>query len=138
MSIVVTIEGFDKVYQILNAPKLIDEVDRALVRAAGYTRDIVKQMPPVNAERTGYGAKGIPVAPKYGGTLRGSISSRKVGLLAAEVFIGPAAQNYGMYVHDGTKKMPARPFGKWALEDFHAQAVIETVVKGTIERFMSV
>jgi hypothetical protein len=114
-------------------PKGLDEVQRnlkrfpqlsgthyanAVERGAQALRDTTKTMPPVSVARTGYDAKGIPVAPKYGGSLRQSIRTRKIALLAAGVLPGV---NYGLFVHEGTRRMQARPYFKFALEDFGAQ-----------------
>lgn len=83
---------------------------RAVQEAAASYRDHTKRMAPVSASRTGYGAKGVPVDT---GRLRQSIQSRNLALLAAGV--GPRV-NYGEFVHEGTRRMPARPFLQWSLE----------------------
>ena len=44
------------------------------------------------------------------------------GLMAAEVYTGVS---YGGYVHQGTARMPARPFFTWQLEDFGGMAMYD-------------
>jgi HK97 gp10 family phage protein len=103
----------------------------AVKRSSEVLRDFTKKLPPVSAARTGYAAKGIPVAPKHGGTLRQSIQNRKLALLAAGVFPGA---NYGVHVHEGTSKMPARPFLDWALE-LGAEEMIDKIFEEAVSKF---
>jgi len=112
MSMQIVIEGLDKIESMVDPQRLGIGLDQALQRSAQVWRDDTKKMPPVSASRTGYGAKGIPVAPKHGGTLRQMIQSRRVSSIAAEVFGGA---QYTPFVHEGTSKMPARPFFEWSL-----------------------
>ena len=86
----------------------------AVQKGSQVLRDTAKTLSPVSAKTTGYGAKGIPVAPKHGGFMRQNIGNRKLSLLAAGVHTGRA--DYGAYVHQVTRKMPARPFFEWAAE----------------------
>lgn len=83
-------------------------------KSAELLRDDTKRLPPVSAATSGYEAKGIPVAPKHGGFMRQNIEKAALAQLAAGVGTGRAS--YGPYVHDGTRKMPARPFFEFALE----------------------
>lgn len=82
----------------------------AVGRAGATLRDETKKLPPVSATRTGYQARGIPVDT---GRMRQSLSSKKLSLLAAGVMTNT---NYGGYVHEGTIRMPSRPFFEWSLE----------------------
>lgn len=134
MSVSVTIEGLDKFLTVLDPARFTKEMDKAVDRASQVLRDDTKKMPPVSAARTGYEQKGIPVAPKYGGTLRQSIQKRKLGLMAAEVYVGA---HYGDFVHGGTSRMPARPFFLWQLEDFQGKEKIQIIVNAALERVAS-
>lgn len=130
----ISLEGFDKIMDLVDPVRFVGEMDRAVDRAASVIRDETKRLPPVNSLRTGYAAKGIPVAPKYGGTLRQSIQKRKLGLMAANVYAGVS---YADYVHDGTARMPARPFFRWMLEDFGGKDMIEIVIRAALDRVTS-
>ncbi len=134
MSVQVTVEGFDNILTVLDPVRAVREVDSAVDRSAVALRDETKRMPPVSVERTGYAAKGIPVAPKYGGTMRQGIEKKKIGLMAADVFTGGGGSGYGGYVHDGTSKMQARPFFQWLLDDFSGREIIRAIVEGALER----
>jgi HK97 gp10 family phage protein len=92
---------------------------RAVDVGAQILRDDTKKMPAVSASRTGYDAKGIPVDTSR---MRTSINKRKIALLAAGVRTNT---KYGVFVHEGTKKMKARPFFEWALKDFGVQKKID-------------
>lgn len=83
---------------------------RAVMLAGSALRDNTKKLRPVSAKTTGYGVKGIPVDT---GRLRQSILSRRLSLLAAGVI---APVKYASAVHQGTRKMPARPFFAWSLQ----------------------
>jgi len=122
MSFQVTIDGFDRIQGIVDPVRFDNAIDKALVRSGQILRDETKKMPPVSASRTGYGAKGIPVAPKYGGTLRDEIYSKRMSRLAVGII---APVGYSLYVHQGTSKMPGRPFFRWALEVFGVSKLIE-------------
>ncbi len=102
----------------------------AVERAADQIAADVQNMPPVSAAETGYGPHGIPVAPRFGGTLRQSIHSVRTGPLQAEVIPGV---DYADYVHEGTVKMPARPFFQWVLEEFGGLQHIEDIVREAID-----
>jgi len=134
MSVVITLDGIEKFLRVVDPVRATRELDRGVNRAAEVLRDETKKMPPVSAARTGYGAKGIPVAPVSGGTLRQSIQKRKLGLMAAEVYVGA---HYGGFVHQGTPRMAARPFFRWQLEDFGGKEKIEIVVTAALERIAS-
>lgn len=133
MSIKLTISGLNDVKHMIDPSRFSDEMDSAVDQAAAMLRDETKRMPAVSASRTGYAAKGIPVAPKYGGTLRQSIRKRKLGVLMAEVSGGAS---YSGYVHEGTSKMPARPFFKWLLEDFQGAKKVEAVFERAFRKHM--
>lgn len=77
----------------------------ALARAGARLRDETKAL------------GNIPVAT---GRMRQSINSRRISLLAVGVFVGT---DYGAYVHEGTARMPARPFFRWALEGGAQKAI---------------
>lgn len=135
MSVEVTIEGLEKFMPLVDDVRFLGEMDQAVMRSARELTSATQRMPPVSASTTGYGAKGIPVAPKYGGSLRQGIQPRKVTLLAADIVTGGNGSKYGGYVHDGTSKMQARPFFKWLLEDFGGEAIINTILQSSLERF---
>jgi hypothetical protein len=130
--ITVKVTGLDEVQRNLrNFPEISTKhYAHAVTTSAQQLRDTTKTMPPVSVARTGYNAKGIPVAPKYGGSLRQSINVRKIALLAAGVFTGV---NYGSYVHLGTRNMKARPFMEWALNDFGALKKINDLFKSATD-----
>ena len=134
MSVTVTFEGLDKMMEICDPARFTREIDREVGLIAARLRDETKKMPPVNKQRNGFEAIGIPVAPLYGGGLRQSIQARKVALMAADVFTGV---NYGEYVHDGTSRMPARPFFQWMLDYFQGREIIEVSVKAALDRVIS-
>lgn len=56
-------------------------------------------------------------APSKTGTLRRDINSRVEGNAA---YVGNAVK-YSPFVHDGTSKMPARPYIQWGIEDSQSQ-----------------
>jgi HK97 gp10 family phage protein len=105
-------KGADRLIRELKGypEKATDIFGKAVNRAAEKLRDFTKTMPPVSVARTGYDAKGIPVAS---GRMRQSVQKLNVSLLAAGV---TARTKYAPFVHDGTGKMKARPFFDWALE----------------------
>lgn len=86
-------------------------LDRGVQEGASQYRDFIKRMRPVSARTTGYGVRGIP-ADK--GWLKQQVFKRKLQMLAAGVYGGA---EYDPYVQEGTRKMPARPYMEWALED---------------------
>lgn len=130
-----TLEGFDRILTMLDPARARREVESAVTLATATLRDMTKKMPPVSASRTGYGAKGIPVAPKHGGTLRQQIRSRKLGVLMGEVYGGA---RYTGHVHDGTSKMPARPFFNWVLQDFGGNDAVRMIVESALKRLIDV
>src|SRR5689334_1939205 len=134
MSVTVTIQGLDRWRQVLDPSRLTAEVDRAIQQAAQQLSNDTQNLPPVNKARSGWDAKGVPVAPKYGGSLRQSIHAQRLGLLAAGVVTGVS---YGSYVHDGTSKMPARPYFQWLLEDFDGLGTVEGLLTEALERVSS-
>jgi hypothetical protein len=144
----ITITGLDKVEKMLSPARFEQACSRSLDRASQIWRDETKQLPPVSASRTGYGAKGIPVAPLYGGTLRQLIQARRVSNTVAEVYSGA---KYSSYVYNGVKPfqmnravnipgvgwryikthpgMPARPFFEWSLELGAREKIIVEVTR---------
>tara|TARA_Y100000310_G_scaffold304046_1_gene342861 strand:+ start:261 stop:623 length:363 start_codon:yes stop_codon:yes gene_type:complete len=70
----------------------------AIQKAGSVLRDRIKQNPQV---------------PVDTGRMRASISKRRIQKLAAGVFVGV---NYGKFVHEGTRRMSARPFIQWTLQ----------------------
>ncbi len=102
--------------------KVIPAYEKGVDRAGSQYRDFIKRMRPVSAKTTGYGAKGIPVDT---GRMRAAMKKRKIQQLA--VGVGPKV-NYGVYVHEGTSKMEARPFMEWAL-DLGARRMIDNELK---------
>lgn len=64
--------------------------------------------------------KGLSNIPVKTGRMRQSINSRRIALLASGVFVGT---DYGVYVHEGTSKMPPRPFFQWALQGGAMKAI---------------
>jgi HK97 gp10 family phage protein len=131
MTVVVQIDGFDKFMELLDPDRFIREIDRALQVSSSTLRDMTKQMPPVSAKRTGLSAIGLPVDT---GRMRQSIRSQKTGFLDYEVI---ADVNYSGYVHDGTSRMPERPFFKWLLEDFQGKSTIEALVNAALQRVVT-
>ena len=132
--ITVSLEGFDQMLEIVDPVRFTQIMDPTVYRAASTLRDLAKKMPPVSASRTGYGAHGIPVAPLRGGTLRSSIQAQKLGLFAAGVYTNPGIASYGGYVHDGTGRMPARPWFQWLLDDFQGKDIIEVIIRAGLDR----
>lgn len=110
MSLTIRIEGLDRIAQMVSPHRLDRAVERGLERASQAWRDETKKMPPVSGPRDGYDAVGIPVDT---GRLRQSIQARKVSAVAAEVY---APVQYGSYVHDGTSRVPSRPFLEWSAD----------------------
>lgn len=115
----VTVTGLEEIRAATDPATFERSMAVGLWEAAEALMNTVKgNMPDVS----GFGSKGIPVDT---GRLKGSVERRKVQLLAAEVYAGT---NYSLYVHDGTAKTPARPFFRWALEDFGAKEKMEKVM----------
>ncbi len=99
--------------------------------SAEVLRDDAKRMPAVSAKTTGYGAHGLPVDT---GHMLQSIQKRKTQLLAADVY---ANTNYSAHVHDGTSKMPARPFFLCFLPTSGGEKKIELILKQALERVVN-
>src|SRR3712207_391362 len=117
----IQISGLDEIVRKLEPTRAVRAFDLAVDRAAEALRDTTRQLPPVSARRIGYGERGIPVDS---GRMRQAIQKRKTQLLAAEV---GAFVKYSGYVHDGTGKMPARPFFEWSFQ-MGGEAAIERAV----------
>ena len=92
-------------------------------------RDYLKSMRPVSVKTSGYSARGMPTDT---GRMKNSMRSRRLKKLA--VGVGPSVgggrrgSKYPFYVHEGTSKMKARPYMKWALE-MGAHKVINRTMK---------
>jgi hypothetical protein len=63
-----------------------------------------------------------------------SIQKRRLGLMGAEVY---TATNYAGFVHDGTGRMPARPYFKWLWEDFEGEQMTEVIIQSAIDRVLN-
>lgn len=126
MSLTVTIDGLDKFKTLLSPATFQRAVGEGIDKASAFLRDEVKRMPPVSAKTTGYGAKGIPVAT---GLTRQSIQKKRVALMAAEVFAGT---RYSGFVHQGTSRMPARPFFEWELNEFGGLQKVGAIMAQTL------
>lgn len=103
-------KGFDQIMTMLDPVRFVQEMDKTVDLMGQELRDYTKNLPAVSAKGTGYGARGIPVDT---GRMRQSIEKRKVQLMAVDI---AAATNYSRFVHEGTGKMPGRPFFQWAAE----------------------
>ena len=115
------------------ASEIPKALDRGVDKAAENIVKLTQKMPPVNVASSGYGALGIPVAPKYGGTMRQMIHVNNLGRLRKEIL---ADTDYAVYVHDGTYKMQARPFFKWALEEFGGMEIIEATIQEELDKLV--
>ena len=125
MSLTIAVSGLDEVMRRFEPAKVQQTLHTALQRSTEALRDDTKKLPPVSKATTGFDAVGIPVNT---GFLRQSIQTLDISLLAAGVV---AYANYSGYVHDGTGRMPARPFFQWALEagaQDHIQKIFEDYV----------
>jgi hypothetical protein len=129
--ITVQIEGLDKFLDICDPERFISEVGRAVQVSASTLRDDTKKLPPVSAKRTGYAALGIPVDT---GRMRQSIRAQKDGPLEASVI---ADVNYSGYVHEGTARMPARPFFLWELQNFGGLQKLQTIINAALLRVVT-
>jgi hypothetical protein len=127
----ITIDGLDEWRSIVDPARFAKEMDSAVQRAAEMLRDEAKKMPPVSAATTGYETPGIPVDH---GRLRQSIQKRRLSLLGAEIF---TATNYAAHVHDGTSRMPARPYFRWLWEDFEGEQLTEVIIQSAIDRVLN-
>lgn len=110
MSVSIRIEGLDKIAAMVSPARFERAAQRGLERSSQVWRDETKKMPPVSAKTTGYDAIGIPVDT---GRLRQSIQARQVSAVAAEVY---APVQYADAVHDGSSRVPARPFLEWSAD----------------------
>ena len=124
-------DGLDKFMEIVDPVRFVNEIDRAMDRASSLLRDETKRMPAVSAKTTGYAALGIPVDT---GRMRQSIQKRKIGTFEYEVY---ADTNYSAFIHEGTGRMPARPFFTWLLNDFGGVQMLEIVLQGAMERVVN-
>jgi HK97 gp10 family phage protein len=124
----VVITGLDRIQQMLDPGAFDAALSRGMERAAEAIRDDVKRMPPVSKASTGFGAHGIPVDT---GRMRQSIQKRKLALLSMEIY---ADTNYSRFVHDGTGKMPPRPFFEWELTDFGGSSKIAAIISESLSR----
>jgi hypothetical protein len=111
MSITLQFEALDKLLSMVDPTKFERTIDTILQNGGAIWRDETKKLPPVSGPRDGYGARGVPVDS---GLTRQMIGSRKVSAVALEIFGGT---QYSGYVHEGTSRVPPRPFFLYALED---------------------
>lgn len=123
----VEIVGLDKMLAAADPTRFDRAVERILERGVQAWRDNSKKLPPVSAKTTGYGEKGIPVDS---GRLRQSIQSRRISSIAAEVY---TPVKYASHVHDGTSRVPERPFFVWSFE-FGTQVDLERIVTEEFSR----
>lgn len=131
MSVVLEIDGLDKWLTVVDPARFTVEMDKAVNRAAEALRDETKRLPPVSGPRDGYSAKGIPVDT---GRMRQAVQKRRIALLAAEVYV---PVQYGIHVHEGTSRVPARPFLQWLVDDFGGKEIVDTIVTDALERITS-
>ena len=109
--------------------KAIAAYARGVQIAGARYRDYLKSMRPVSVKTSGYSARGMPTDT---GRMKNSMRSRRLKKLA--VGVGPSVgggrrgSKYPFYVHEGTSKMKARPYMKWALE-MGAHKVINRTMK---------
>ncbi len=127
MNVSLAITGLDALAQRFDPARLRAELSKTVDDSAQLLRDDTKRMPPVSAATTGYAAVGIPVDT---GRLRQSIQYRKTGELEAVV---SADVQYSIFVQDGTSRMPARPFFRFALETGTQKKIIE-LFRGALRR----
>ena len=129
----VQIEGLDELVAMFTgaATNLSSILDGAVDEAADEMVRIIQNMPPVNVQNNGWDALGVPVAPKYGGTLRQSVHKEITAPM--ERTVGPDT-DYADFVFLGTSKTEPRPYLVWALEDFGGYEAIERIVQQTIDR----
>lgn len=158
-SITIDISGLQEAASMVDPAKVPKMLATAVYDIAAGLRDEAKRMPPVSASTTGYGAIGIPVAPKRGGTLRQAIQARKSGDYTAEVYGDTSVAGYFDMVHNGVAPfvlnrpvfidgvgwrfigthpgMPARPFLVWLVESVQGRQVIDTVLQRTVDRLLA-
>ena len=112
MQVIIKVKGLTQVQKDLaQFPEKAKSVyDNAIQQAGREFRDFTKTLPPVSVRTTGYDAKGMPTDI---GNMASRITKRKIQALAAGV-VGGA--HYSGYVHEGTRKMRARPYFEWSLE----------------------
>lgn len=133
ISISVQAPGVDQL--LTNLKDFGNNTDQILDEMVGEAGDelvkLIQALPPVNVQNYGYDALGIPVAPKFGGTMRQTVHSSKPAQKEREV--GPDT-DYSDYVILGTVKMQARNFLKWALENFGGLEKVEEVAQRVLNR----
>jgi hypothetical protein len=130
MSLTVEIVGLDKMLSTVDPSRFDHAVQRILDRGIQSWRDNTKKMPAVSAKTTGYGEHGIPVDS---GRLRQSIQSRRLSAVAAGVY---SPVRYASSVHEGTSRMPPRPFFQWSFE-MGTQQDIERIVTEEFSRLVA-
>ena len=128
--ITVDIKGFEQILAALNPIRAAQMIDQGVQHAAQVIADRTKKLPPVSARTTGYGVEGIPVDT---GRLRQSIEPRRIGLMAAGVFV---PVNYSGFVHDGTRNVQPRPFFEWELKDFGGNDEIKRIMDGVLTQII--
>lgn len=131
MTVEVSITGLDNFMTICDPVRFTTEMDKAIQQSAEVLRDKTKLMPPVSAKTTGYGVPGIPVDT---GRMRQAIQSEKLGLMAAGVI---ANTDYSGVVHDGSGRMPARPFFQYLLDIFGGLQTLDAIIQTALERIVT-
>lgn len=103
----VQINGLNKIKENLRRyPDISAPIyDQAAQTSAHTLRDFTKAQPDI---------------PVDTGRMRQSIADRRIRLMAAGVYVGV---HYGVYVHEGTKRMTKRPFFQWALDGGAMKAI---------------
>lgn len=128
IAVSITFTGLEDILSMVNPAKVGIAIGEGIDRASQLVRDGVKDMPPVSAKTTGYGPEGVPVDT---GRLRQSVRATKTALFGAEI---DAPVDYADYVHEGTSKMPARPFFEWFLDDFGGTKMIEDTMEQALQK----
>lgn len=131
MSVTLEIDGLEKWFAVADGERLLKEIDLEMKQSSQDLRDMGKQMPPVSARRTGYAALGIPVDT---GLTRQKLVSRKNASLD---YSDVAETDYSGHVHDGTSRMPARPFWFWLLKNFGGLETVEQNLTRALRKFTS-
>ena len=126
-----SITGIEDLLKKFDSAAFGKAMDQATWAASAKLRDEAKLMPPVSAKTTGYDAEGLPVDT---GFMRQMIVVENKRQLAADVVAKTA---YSGFVHDGTGRMPARPFFKWLWEDFGGMTAVKKVFDDAIDSFFA-
>lgn len=126
-----TIDGIEDWLTLADPARYLTEIDKGMSQSVSKLRDRTKLMPAVSARTTGYAALGIPVDT---GLTRQRIVAKKNAFLD---YSDVADTDYSAHVHDGTSKMPARPFFQWLLTDFGGIEIVEDTMFRALTRIAS-